>query len=364
MRTDAGALAVDTGSTDAGTLEAATAPDGGCDFDGTWGSLITIDVSWAPQGISGFILAAGNGADRGSGSRATRVQSSALSAALSDDSVVCGIVAPGLSRRPMIAGGETYGVRFPDTLFDTEYLPTFTVNGALGESASGVTTYSSTPTAALLGVDDGPPDHRPVARDDRHEVDLDNDGNPGVTVGVAQGAPYIGYPHRDPRRCFSSRKPRERGLPGDPAGDDRERRRARLQSDHRHRRRSLRSRFPPARRSTPSTRTSSAARSPTGETARRAPRRRRARRPASWTTRSPSSLSPAALTFKSIRQDAPRRQLRRRSRRAPLKLDRPSSGTGCAHFADDCSSFWFESNLHQAASSPSCRRRYFSRLVV
>jgi hypothetical protein len=173
-------------------------PDGGCDFDGTWGSRITIDVSWSPQGLTGIILAPGTGQIR-QWVRGRRVQSGAARTALSDVSVVCGIELPDF-KETTIAGGETYGVSFPNTLFDDGYLPTFTVNGALNGTTplSPGATYSTTTTAALLGLTMANPTTDPWPATIVTPVDMDQDGKPGVTAGAAQGPGYSEIPTEIP----------------------------------------------------------------------------------------------------------------------------------------------------------------------
>jgi hypothetical protein len=173
-------------------------PDGGCDFDGTWGSRITIDVSWTPQGLTGIILAPGTGQIR-QWIRGRRIQGGAGRTALSDTSVVCSIELPDF-KETTIAGGETYGVSFPDTLFDNGYLPTFIVNGALNGASplSPGGTYSTTTTAALLGLTMANPTTDPWPATIVTAIDMDQDGKPGVTVGASQGPGYSEIPTEIP----------------------------------------------------------------------------------------------------------------------------------------------------------------------
>jgi hypothetical protein len=193
---DAGATSDDASSAEATVGD--TTPDGGCDFDGTWGSRITIDVSWTPQGLTGIILAPGTGQIR-QWVKGNRVQGGAARTALSDTSVVCGIELPDF-KETTIAGGETYGVSFPDKLFDERYLPIFTVNGALNGASplSPGATYSTTTTAALLGVMMANPTTDPWPATILTEVDMDQDGQPGVTAAAAQGPGYSEIPTEIP----------------------------------------------------------------------------------------------------------------------------------------------------------------------
>src|SRR6202012_870578 len=69
--------------------------------------------------------------------------------ALSDDTAVCGIALPDFKGSVL---SETYGVRFPNSLFDDDgLLAHFTANSALSKLTPGAT-FSTTTTAVQLGV--------------------------------------------------------------------------------------------------------------------------------------------------------------------------------------------------------------------
>jgi hypothetical protein len=159
--------------------------DGGCNFNGTWATRITIDVTWQPQGLMSVILAAGSGSIT-QWVKGSRVQTLSAPLQLSDNSVVCGIALPDF-QATALGLNEVYGVRFPDTLFDDGYLPPFPVNGALTAQAGGGFVYSTTPTAVLLGLTMQNPTTDPWPATITTEIDQDQDGFPGVTVAVAQG---------------------------------------------------------------------------------------------------------------------------------------------------------------------------------
>jgi hypothetical protein len=206
---DAGPLSVSDAATDGGGLggddaetidEASTttpdasAPDarmsglgtdGGCNFNGTWATRITIDVNWQPQGLMSVILAAGSGTIT-QWVKGLRVQTATAPLELSDDSVLCGVALPDF-QATALGLNEVYGVRFPDSLFDDAYIPPFTINGALTPQMGGGFAYSTTPTAVLLGLtlQDPTTDSWPATV--MTEVDQDQDGFPGVTIAVAQG---------------------------------------------------------------------------------------------------------------------------------------------------------------------------------
>jgi hypothetical protein len=161
--------------------------DGSCDFNGTWGTRITIDVTWQPQGLMSVILQPGHGTIT-QWVKGERVQSPSTPLSLSDDSRVCGIALPDFQATALGLNG-VYGVRFPDSLFDDNYIPRFTVNGALTPQNAGGYTYSTTPTAVLLGLTMASPttDPWPATIANTIQDDMDMDGNPGVTVAVAVG---------------------------------------------------------------------------------------------------------------------------------------------------------------------------------
>ncbi len=155
-----------------------------CDFTGTWGSLVTIDVSWAPAGLNlqTFLLAPGSGTIR-QWIKGVRVQHAT---SLEDTTVVCGIDLPGFQGTAVVAG-QAYGVLFPDALFAGNLLPTFQVDATVTSSAPGAT-YRAAASAALLGLTMANPATDPWPATVTTATDPDHDGKPGVTVNAAQGA--------------------------------------------------------------------------------------------------------------------------------------------------------------------------------
>jgi hypothetical protein len=160
----------------------ASAP-GTCDLAGTWGSLLSIDVSWAPMGLNlqTFVLAPGTGTIRQwiMGVRTQRGTS------LVDQTVVCGIALPDF-RGTQIVAGQSYGVIFPSSLFDDMQLPSFEVDATVTSSAPGAT-YHSSAAAALLGLWMANPTTDAWPTTVTTATDPDHDGTPGVTVNAAQG---------------------------------------------------------------------------------------------------------------------------------------------------------------------------------
>jgi hypothetical protein len=189
---EAGTFGLQDGETDAGTGireppdGSASSADaaGSCDFTGTWGSLITIAVSWAPEGLNlqTFLLAPGSGTIR-QWIKGLRVQ---RGTSLEDTTFVCGIELPDFQGTQVVAG-QTYGVTFPDSLFDGTFLPSFQVQATVTSSAPGAT-YSASASAALLGLTMANPTTDPWPTTVTTATDPDKDGTPGVTVDVAQGA--------------------------------------------------------------------------------------------------------------------------------------------------------------------------------
>lgn len=155
-----------------------------CDFSGTWGSLIQVDVDWAPQGLNlqAFILAPGSGTIK-QWIKGVRVQHGS---SLVDTTVVCGVDLPDFRGTQAVAG-ETYGVVFPNSLFDGMFLPTFEVDATVTGKDAGAT-YTSSPAAALLGLTMANPTTDPWPQTVTTATDPDRDGKPGVTIDEAQGA--------------------------------------------------------------------------------------------------------------------------------------------------------------------------------
>jgi len=189
-----------TGGTDSGTRDGAPVEGGSdaspadagtaCNFNGVWGSRIVIDVRWSPQGITGIVLASGSGT-------ITQWLMSTLSlsgTAATLSTVVCGIDLPDFDGTA-IAGGEVYGIRFPDSLFDNAYIPAFTISGTLTGASPGATLTTSA-AAVLLGLTLPSPTTDPWPATITTEVDMDMDGKPGVMAGALQGNGYT-YPPLD-----------------------------------------------------------------------------------------------------------------------------------------------------------------------
>ncbi len=176
--------------TDAIGDDASNLGDGGttCDFSGVWATKLTIAVNWVPQGIKSVILAPGSGTIE-QWVEGTRVQTGNTT---TDTSTVCGIALPDFSGTNFV-GGETYGVRFPSSLFDNNYIPTFEIQGTLSDSTS-TASFSTQVSASLLGITLANPTTAAWPTTVTTAVDSDQDGNPGVTIDVATGGIYSNVP--------------------------------------------------------------------------------------------------------------------------------------------------------------------------
>jgi hypothetical protein len=177
---DSGALD-DGGGGDDGPAPPPGDSGSGCNYNGTWGTKITIPVNWVPQGIMSVILAPGTGVIE-QWIMSTRVVSGK---ATTDTASVCGIVLPDFSGTGFV-GGETYGVRFPDSLFDNPYIPPFAIAGTLSNSTPNAA-FNWSATAVLIGLKLPGAATAPWPATITTEVDMDMDMEPGVTAKAATG---------------------------------------------------------------------------------------------------------------------------------------------------------------------------------
>jgi hypothetical protein len=103
---------------------------------------------------------------------------------------VCGIELPDFQSSMLLTPVETYGIRFPNGLFDSGNLTSFTINGTVSGSTP-TATYTTSPAAALLGLTLGNATTAVWPATITSEVDEDNDTKPGITAAVV--APGGGY---------------------------------------------------------------------------------------------------------------------------------------------------------------------------
>ncbi|HTB77205.1 MAG TPA: hypothetical protein VK762_28370 [Polyangiaceae bacterium] len=187
---------VDAGPTDGGPGDGGSqhgadggpdgsAPDGGpapsdggaCNFAGTWGAEITMDVTWAAGGFFDIVIAPGSGTIK-QWLLSTRTQSGTT---VTDTAFVCGIDLPDFQGSALV--NETYGIRFPDSLFDDGGLTSFAIGGTVSGSTP-TATYTTTPTAVLLGLTLPNAATAVWPASITTEVDEDNDKKPGITANV------------------------------------------------------------------------------------------------------------------------------------------------------------------------------------
>ncbi len=187
-RSDAASDATSSMDVDATGDDASGDSGSACDFSGIWATKLTIGVNWVPQGIKSVLLASGTGTIE-QWFESTRVQTGNTT---TDTAKVCGIALPDFSGTNIV-GGETYGVRFPSSLFDNNYIPTFEIQGTLSDSTSSAS-FTTTNTASLLGITLPDPTTTPWPTVVTTAVDSDQDGNPGVTINAATGGIYSYVP--------------------------------------------------------------------------------------------------------------------------------------------------------------------------
>jgi hypothetical protein len=196
---DAGS-APDAGHVDAGTDGGpATTPDAGrdagssgdgstCDFSGTWATAISVDVTWAAGGSFDIVIAPGSGTVK-QWLLGTRTVSGGTT---TDTTKVCGIQLPDFTGT-MAAGSETWGVRFPDALFDDGDVAPFTIPGTVS-GTSPTAAYATSNVAVLLGLTLADATSAAWPATISTDVDTDKDGKPGITASVAQGLTYSDVP--------------------------------------------------------------------------------------------------------------------------------------------------------------------------
>lgn len=160
------------------------APDAGpsndgstCNFAGTWGAEISMDVTWAAGGFFDIVIAPGSGTIK-QWLLSTRTQSGTT---VTDTAFVCGIQLPDFSGSALV--NETYGIRFPDSLFDDGGLTSFSIGGTVSGSTP-TATYTTTPTAVLLGLTLPNAATAVWPASITTEVDEDGDMKPGITATV------------------------------------------------------------------------------------------------------------------------------------------------------------------------------------
>jgi hypothetical protein len=111
---------------------------------------------------------------------------------VTESAVACGISLPDFEGTA-IGGGETYGIRFPNSLFDNGYVPAFAIHGSFSGTSPG-STYNTAAAAVLLGLTLTNPTTASWPATITTEVDMDQDGKPGVTASTLNGSGYSYVP--------------------------------------------------------------------------------------------------------------------------------------------------------------------------
>jgi hypothetical protein len=146
-----------------------------CDFSGTWGFVTTIDVSWTGGGFANLVISPGSGTIR----HWIRSARTVAGTAVAETATICGLELPPFHSNV----NETYGISFPDSLFDHGGLANFAIAGTVS-STSRTATYTTSPMAELLGLTLPNATTAGWPLTITTETDDDNDSHPGVTANV------------------------------------------------------------------------------------------------------------------------------------------------------------------------------------
>jgi hypothetical protein len=94
-----------------------------------------------------------------------------------------------------LGGNETYGMTFPNSIFDNGTLPTATSTGTFSPGPTVGAAFSSTALGTIIGIDlaNAATAAWPTAGT-AVPADHDNDGKPGITVPSKTGSPYSMFP--------------------------------------------------------------------------------------------------------------------------------------------------------------------------
>jgi cysteine-rich repeat protein len=163
-----------------------------CDLTGTWGVKIVTNVNWAlrydiTQPGSGEIVSWG------------KIDRTMSGTTVTDRTTACGLTIPDFSA-DLPWGFETYGLSFPNAIFDNNTLPRVTVRGTLSSLRQGAA-FTAPSMATLLGMDNVPnPETWPWPEEcddtclstqfESFLADHDQDGKPGITALPKTGAGY------------------------------------------------------------------------------------------------------------------------------------------------------------------------------
>jgi hypothetical protein len=178
----------DDPSADSADSDDPTGAAGTCDLDMQAGIRLSVDVTWA----GGIAVLEGAGA-------IDIWLLGELDAEGTDVSLtgrVCRIALPDFATG-LLAGNETYGTMFPDSVWASPTMPTIDANATISAADPGATLHLER-GAVVLGATMTDPLNDPWPAD-WHQLaatDHDGDGSPGVTAAAKTGGGYA-YPRID-----------------------------------------------------------------------------------------------------------------------------------------------------------------------
>jgi hypothetical protein len=183
----------DAGSSDGSTIHASEAgvdSGGGCNLGASWGIKVVVDVSWPSTGLVNW-----GGADYGDPTEQVEIWAllsptgSASGTSIPATIRPCNIVLPDFGS----IIGETYGATFPSTLFDhtPPYLTAVSTTLTFG-ATTAPTTFTVPGETNLIGMSAPATGAWPSAASGVTEVDMDVDGEPGVTA-ISKAPPTYSY---------------------------------------------------------------------------------------------------------------------------------------------------------------------------
>lgn len=172
----AGSGGAATGGAPMDPTMAMDAGPGGCDFGGTWATIIRVPVTWPEAPL---VLYGGQG-DVIQWNISHRVRTGATT--YQETTANCGIFLPDLSGA-VLTNNQKFGIRFPTDMFDKGEIPPATFI-ATTELVGSDVQYTAGPVVLLTGLKmpDAATADWPTSFPADQTPDEDMDGMPGVTV--------------------------------------------------------------------------------------------------------------------------------------------------------------------------------------
>jgi cysteine-rich repeat protein len=166
-----------------------------CTLNGHWAMKVALKVTWS----NGFLVTGSGELDQ---LALLDIHQQDGQTAFTGTLKPCGISVPDFHSIPDL-GDEQYGLTFPNSAFNSANVPTFPITGRLSSLAPGAM-FELDSTAVLLGLSIKPPATAlgawPNSFNDLTDangytkVDIDGDGNPGITALVKSGGAYKHIP--------------------------------------------------------------------------------------------------------------------------------------------------------------------------